>query len=73
MFGLLFGAKDADNFKLSLNVRVGLGIIILKPRLEGEWMGMKLVSTPEPCVIDVANWQHYIPESLPETVSFEEE
>lgn len=49
---------------------MGLGITIFKPCLEGEWNGMKVFTTPEPCLDCELNWKEFVPNPLPETVSF---
>jgi hypothetical protein len=68
VFGLLFGTGGKDNFSLSA-ISLGHGIVILKPCLEGEWVGMKVISTPEPCLSCEESWAPFIPSPFPELVS----
>ena len=69
VFGLLFGQHDKDNFALS-SIIIGQGIVVIKSSLEGEWVGMWVVLTPEPCISDEHNWHMHIPAPFPETVVY---
>jgi hypothetical protein len=68
VFSLLFGPHDKDNFALS-SIIIGQGIVIIKPSLEGEWIGMRVVSSPEPTLLNEPNWNMFIPGPFLETVS----
>jgi hypothetical protein len=68
VFGLLYNANDRNNFALS-PIAVGGGIIIINPQLEGEWAGMRMVWSPEPCLPTPVNWQSFVPNPFPDTVS----
>ena len=68
MFGLIFLLNDKENFQLS-NLRIGCGIAVVNPQLEGEWAGMRVLWTPEPCLRGPENWEKHIPSPLPESVS----
>jgi len=65
---VLFKREDHTNFNLS-PVVVGGGIIVIKPQLEGEWAGMRVVWSPEPCLPNNANWEPFVPNPIPDTVS----
>jgi hypothetical protein len=47
VFAVVFNMEDKTIFGLS-RMTIGSGIVIVKPQLEGEWAGIRIVSTPEP-------------------------
>ena len=69
VFAVIFGQddKDKDTFLLS-NVVIGTGSFIVKPSLEGEWMGMRLLKTGEPFLPAAFVNQPFLPKVFPSTV-----
>ena len=63
----MFAQSDKDNFSLS-SITVGEGIAIIKPVLEGEWAGIKIFTSPEPCLRIDTDWTPFLPAPFPETV-----
>jgi hypothetical protein len=68
VFGLLFATNDKEKFALS-EIVMGEGLIVIKPVLEGEWFGMRVLSSPEPSLTEVPSWDRYLPLPFPDTVS----
>ena len=68
VFAVLFNADDRQRFQIS-NIVIGQGIIIIKPQLEGEWRGIQIVHTPEPCLPGDTNWMPFLPTPFPDRVS----
>jgi hypothetical protein len=68
VFAVIFNTEDKTIFGLS-RMAIGSGIVIVKPQLEGEWAGIRIVSTPEPCLPGRQNWSGFFPDPFPESVS----
>lgn len=68
VFRIVFNIDDKPNFALSQLV-VGAGIVVVKPQLEGVWIGMRVFSTPEPCLPGQPNWTAFVPQPFPDNVS----
>ena len=49
-------------------VTVGEDITILKPVLEGEWVGIKIYTSPKPCIQIATDYTPFLPVPFPETV-----
>ena len=47
---------------------IGNGLKILKPAKEGNWSGMPVLSSPEPCLNGEKNWLPHTPEVFPESL-----
>jgi len=65
---VLFNADYRQRFQLS-NIVIGQGIIVVKPQLEGEWRGIQIVHTPEPCLPGDTNWRPFLSSPFPDRVS----
>jgi hypothetical protein len=63
---VLFGNGGHDNFDDEVKHR---SVHSIKPVLVGEWFGIKILTSPEPCLECGANWMPFMPPPLPETVS----
>jgi len=68
VFAVLFHPDDRQRFLLS-NIEIGQGVIVVKPQLEGEWRGLRLLHTAEPCLPGNVNWIPFLPIPFPDRVS----
>lgn len=70
MFAVLFQSEDKETFALS-RVSVGEAAMILKPRLQGEWMGMRILRTSEPMLKTEFVNRPFVPKPFPTAVSIQ--
>ena len=68
MFALLYLNEDKDNVILSPTA-VGKAITIVNPQLEGEWLGLRVIHSAEPCLPGDVEWEAFVPAPFPELVS----
>lgn len=67
VFAVIFENGARETFAMS-TVVIGEGVMVVKPLLEGEWNGIRIFSTQEPCLSIVRKWKPFIPMPMPETV-----
>ena len=67
VFALVFTANEKQIFDISPIV-LGQGLVILMLVLEGEWSNIRILSTPEPCLLGPTNWEPYVPSPFPDEV-----
>ena len=67
MFAVLFPVDNASLFRMSA-VRVGRGVSVLSPQMEGEFADITLVSTSEPLLDGPVNLLPFIPWPVPQAV-----
>lgn len=67
MFAVIFGVDEKENFLLS-KLRIGEGNMVLKPQLEGEWLGLHILSTGEPLLTSMALHLEFRPTTFPSSV-----
>jgi len=60
--------EDKTNFAISI-LSVAQGVTVVRPQLEGEWMGIRILRTLEPLLEASENWHEFMPMPFPETVS----
>jgi hypothetical protein len=70
MFAVLFQPDDKEIFALS-RVSVGEAALIVKPRMHGEWMGLRILRTSEPMLKADFVSHPFLPQPFPTSVSIQ--
>jgi len=70
IFAVMFDITDKELYAIS-GISIGKEYWVVKPLVEGEWKGLRILKTGEPFVPAVGEFvcQPYIPNSFPTTVS----
>jgi hypothetical protein len=67
VFAILFANEEKTTFELS-HVSVGRSLVIISPHLEGEWAGMRVLQSDDPCLPVALQWRPFFPTPMPSSV-----